>query len=80
MKSIETKYHGPTNFKGARFTATDGDNRVTVGYDHALNADENHKAAAMALKTKLAWKGSMQGGHTKTGMVFVFADKELVIK
>ena len=52
--TIETAYHGPTNYKGSRISATckrDSDNtyRKFVSYDHALNAAENHHAAALAL-------------------------------
>lgn len=48
--SIRTKFHGPTNHRGSRIIASDDDGRgrVTVSYDHALNADENHAAAAQA--------------------------------
>jgi hypothetical protein len=72
MKSIETTYHGPTNTRGSRISATDGDNRVSVSYDSALSSEENHQKAAMELRTKLEWTGRMIGGHTKAGMVWVF--------
>lgn len=33
MKAITTKYHGPTDKRGARISATDGDgNRASVAY------------------------------------------------
>lgn len=73
MKTIETKYHGPGNVRGSRYSATDcGDHKVFVSTDHALNSDENHKAAATALRDKLGWKEQMIGGNTKAGMVWVF--------
>ena len=75
MKAIETRFHGPTNVRGSRFSATDSDNnRVTVSSDHALNSDENHRAAAEALKAKMGWKGEIIGGSTKRGMVWVFTE------
>ena len=75
MKTIETKYHGPTNFRGSRISATDcGDHTIYISYDNALNSDDAHKAAAIALRKKLNWSGPMQGGHTKAGMVWVFVD------
>ncbi len=30
MKTITTKYHGPTNFAGSRVSATDGENRIIL--------------------------------------------------
>ncbi len=76
MQSIETRYHGPTNTRGSKISATASGNgkRVYVSYDHALNGDENHKAAALKLMEALDWRGRYVGGHTKTGMVFVNAD------
>lgn len=75
MKAITTKFHGPTNSKGSRYSAIDSDNnRVTISTDYALNSDENHRRAAVALCTKMAWNGAegLIGGGTKDGMVFVF--------
>lgn len=80
MKSITTKYHGATNFKPSKFTATDGDNRVTVSYDHELDADGNHRAAAIALCKKLDWHGKLAQGSTKQGCVFVFVDVQSTFK
>ena len=54
--SIRTRYHGPTDRGGSRITATSDDvrghHRVTVGYNYALNGDENHAAAAQAFLDK----------------------------
>lgn len=83
MQAIETKYLGATNYKGSRIKATHQGNvqSVTVGYDHALNIDGNHHAAAKALMRKLKWTGEMHGGATKTGMAWVFVnDDSLMIK
>jgi hypothetical protein len=74
-QSIETKYLGPTNYKGSRIKATAaGGMSITVGYRSELNVDENHQAAAVALCEKLGWGGLMQGGSTRSGYVFVFSD------
>lgn len=62
MQAIETKFFGPTNFKGSRIKAECAAGSVTVGYDHALNLEENHIAAAKALVAKLDW--SMKEIHT----------------
>lgn len=73
MKAIVTKYHGPTNTQGTRISASVEGHRVTVARDYSLNADENHAAAAMALKHKLEWRGKMVGGTLPNGdMAWVF--------
>lgn len=55
MQAIQTKYHGPTNTRGSRITAKCAAGSLTLGYDHSLNPDGNHKAAAEALCRKLGW-------------------------
>lgn len=84
-KAITTKYLGPTDFKGSRISATDGDgNRVSVPYEYALNSDGNHIAAATALCEKMKWKGTLvHGGLLKNGRsvgeVFVwYSDRDTV--
>jgi hypothetical protein len=72
-QAIETRYLGPTNTKGGRIKATAWAGSVTVGYDYALDVQENHKAAADALIAKLGWTGTFaQGGNVKgDGYYFV---------
>jgi len=76
MQTIETKYHGATNVRGSRISATasGASIRICVSYDHSLNSEDNHKAAALQLMDKLNWHGQYIGGHTKSGMVFVNND------
>lgn len=76
MNAIVTKYHGPSNVRGSRITATDNDgNRTIIHYERALNSEGNHIASARALCSKMGWTGTMQGGHLKNGMmVFVWTD------
>lgn len=75
MKAIETKYFGPSNVRGSRIIASDLDNnKVIKGYDHTLNIDGNHKAAAYALRDKMGWKGDLIGGATKAGFAWVFTE------
>ncbi len=63
MKAIRTKYFGPTDTRGARFQADDGEgNRVTVSYDYALDSGANHGAAAHAHDGVGFYKN--QGFHT----------------
>jgi hypothetical protein len=74
MKAIITKYHGPTNTKGSRITATDEDgNRVTIPHPYELSGEAVHKAAADALCKKMGWAGNLIGGSLKNGYVFTFA-------
>lgn len=78
MKAIETKYLGPTDFKGSRIVADDGDgNRVTISYPYELSGEEVHRAAAVALCEKMGWSGAdtLVGGSTKRGYVFVFTNE-----
>lgn len=73
MKAIITKYHGPTNFKGSRISASDMDgNRATISYPHELSGEACHFAAAQALCKKMGWGGKMAGGALKNGYAFVF--------
>ena len=78
MKAIETKYHGPTNTRGARISATDMDgNRISVPYPHEAQMGEAaHRVAAEALCRKMRWSGRLIGGAVKSGYAFVFADGE----
>ena len=73
MKAIVTKYHGPTNFKGSRITASDEDgNRITISYPYELSGEAVHRKAAVALCEKMGWTGELLGGSLKNGYVFVF--------
>ncbi len=71
MKAIVTKYHGPTNTKGSRISASDQDgNRVTISYDHA--SSHPHRDAARALLQKMNWDGVWhEGSLAHGGYVYV---------
>jgi hypothetical protein len=74
MKAIETRYLGPTNYRGARIVASDGDgNRTTISYPYELSGEDVHRKAAEALRDKMGWTGELVGGSTKRGYCFVFA-------
>jgi hypothetical protein len=64
---ITTKYLGPTNSRGARVKAKAQAGSVTVSWDDALDANENHDAAALALATKYGWRGTLVGGGLPDG-------------
>ena len=73
MKAIQTKYLGPTNYKGARIKASDEDgNSITIPYPYELSGETVHRKGAEALKDKMDWKGELIGGSLKNGYVFVF--------
>ena len=75
MKAIETHYLGPTDRKGSRLVASDGDgNRVTIPYPSDLDPEAAHLKAALALKLKMDWKGRLMQGSTRTGYAFIFVD------
>lgn len=77
MKAIFTKYHGPTNYKGARISASDSDgNRVTISYPYELSGEAVHRKVADALCAKMNWTGKMVAGGTRTGYVFLFTGSD----
>lgn len=55
MQAIRTRFHGPTNIKGPRISAKCAAGSITLGWDYALNSEENHKRACDALLLKLGW-------------------------
>lgn len=75
---IETKFLGPTNFRGSRYKAFTrgkiGDNRspsIIIDADHRFDYTKNHVAVAFALAKKLKWSGIWIEGQTDNGSVFV---------
>ena len=79
--AIETKFLGATDFRGSRIKAQAMDwqsgerpKSVTVGYDHALNSEDNHAAAAIRLIPKVCNASGvvhLEAGATQRGYVFV---------
>jgi hypothetical protein len=55
FQAIVTKFHGPTNTRGSRISATAEAGRIILSWDHALNGSDNHMAAAQALADKMGW-------------------------
>lgn len=62
-QAIQTRFLGPTSFKGSRIKATASAGSVTLNWDHRLNPNGNHKAAAEALARKFGWTGTWHGGE-----------------
>jgi hypothetical protein len=79
MKAIKTKYLGPTDTRGSRIRACDGDrNCVTVPYPYeARQGEEAHRVAAKALAKKMGWGSrGLRGGWLKSGeYAFVFCGR-----
>ena len=81
MQSIETRFYGPGNARGARIKAqASGGMFVWSDWDYAIGSEENHKQAAIKLIRKLGWAhdktrgdtyGDWYAGGTKNGYVFV---------
>lgn len=61
-QAITTRFLGPTDTKDSRVKAFAEAGSVILNWDHALNSDENHCRAAMALAAKFKWKGSYYSG------------------
>jgi hypothetical protein len=85
VKAITTKYIGPSNTKGSRIAASDGDgNRVVVGYDHSMNSERNHARAAAELCRKKRWNGRLHGGSLleqgKSGRMVWVWDREVQLE
>lgn len=49
MQTITTAFAGPTNTKGSRVMVKSWLKNKAFSWDHALNSEENHKAAAQQL-------------------------------
>jgi hypothetical protein len=74
LQAIRTKYHGPTDHRGSRVTATSGSGcKLTIPMRHDLSHEQCHRVAAEMLAQKLAWPGTLIQGGLQDGYVFVFA-------
>jgi hypothetical protein len=71
MQAIVTKYLSPTNYRGTRIKVSCAAKTITVGWNHALDVEANHREAAIALKVALGWVGpqygQIHGGTMKNG-------------
>lgn len=78
MKAIQTRYHGATNTRGSRISATaEGGHRIYISYPHELSGAECHAAAAVELCRRLKWQGDLIGGGLPNGdYCFVFAQSD----
>jgi hypothetical protein len=86
--AIETKYLGPTNYRGSRIKAAAMDTftekrriSVTRAYDYSASAEANHRAAAERLLPQVVFSPEnveLVAGSTATGYVFVPVQKKEV--
>lgn len=76
MKAIRTQYHGPTDRRGSRISATSGEKgqRVYLSDWGSLTTSGGHAMAAKRLCEKMGWPTDLIGGGFPDGsMVWVFA-------
>lgn len=74
MKAIVVKYLPPTNRRGPRYKATDGDkNSLVVSEAHQFTTQGNKIRAAVLLCERMGWTtGLVSGGLPNGDEVFVF--------
>src|SRR3954468_11850529 len=71
-QAIQTKFLGPTNSRGSRVKASAAAGSVTIVWDHRLNPEQNHRAAAEMFANRMNWTGAWAAGTLPSGdMVFV---------
>lgn len=78
-QGIWTKYLGNGRVKAIARTrgswgGDDAEIALRWNYDHALNADENHAAAAQALARKLGWAGLWHGGGRPDSVGYMYVN------
>jgi hypothetical protein len=62
MQAIRTRYHGATNTRGSRITATCEAGSLTLPRNYSLDFDQDHARVAQALVERLGWSGTYHGG------------------
>lgn len=69
---ITTKYHGPTNTKGSRISATvENGKRIYMAYDYELSEVQNHDKALKLAQFKFSSPGKVSIlESTKTGYIY----------
>jgi hypothetical protein len=67
MQAIETKYLEARNHRGSRIVARCAAKRIVLSWDHALNTEQNHRAAARELITQMGWFGTWCSGSIPSG-------------
>lgn len=78
-QAITTRYIGPANVRGTRVKASCNAGSLTMDWDHDLNHEGNHKAAAKALVAKLGWGGTWAAGSLKSSGHWAWVDYSVAI-
>jgi len=66
---ITTRFHGPTDTLGSRIVASSDRRRVTVPWNYALSAADNHLVAAEVLSfRRLGARDVVSSEHVGRGM------------
>jgi len=81
MQAIVTRYHGPTDTRGARISATTaGNGRVYTSYQHN-GGDAEHLRAALKMldKNKWGWKRIVQSTAPNGDVIFTNAAESEII-
>jgi hypothetical protein len=74
-QAIQTKFLGPTNSRGSRVKAFAAPGSVTISWDHRLNPEQNHRAAAEMFANRMSWTGQWIAGTLPSGdMVFTLVE------
>lgn len=79
--AIRCRYYGPTTHRGSRITVARWDgptwgkdpNRLTVGWDDALNPSENYRQAVAWYLSRAEWSGKWAVSRVPDGAVAVWA-------
>ncbi len=79
---ITTRYLGPTRCRGSRVSATSSYGKtIILPWDHAHNAEENHRLAARTLIARCQWSDSRWiGGMARGGQRVWVAELDQVIE
>jgi hypothetical protein len=59
MTAIITHYHGPTDTRGSRYSATAGNLRFFLPMDYEVSGLGNHEAAAKEMCRRLGFSGKL---------------------
>jgi hypothetical protein len=74
-QAIQTKFLRPTNSRGAKVKAFAAAGSVTISWDHRLNPEQNHRAAAEMFANRMNWTGTWIAGTLPAGdMVFTLVE------
>ena len=75
LAGVETRFHGPTDFRGARVSARRSDHRagdpiVWTSWNYGEDVLGNHVIAARRFLERMEWGGQYVAASTERGYVF----------